>query len=192
MSFKFSKKSLEKLNHTKLHPDLRQLMLEAIKNSPIDFSVIETVRTVEQQKINVAKGAGGIIGQIKTKTPSVVGCIAWNSITTNRAANQYSPGAIVANIQIDGKYARCYRKANMSFSDIAMKLVDHEDIENGRPALPEYEGVTADANQYAYHGKAAAADATVSSVAKTLGWDETVWDLTGNLPVLKKVESGSN
>ena len=35
-------------------------------------------------------------------------------------------------------------------------------------------------------GKAAAADATVSSLAKAAGWDETVWDLSGNLPVLKK------
>lgn len=56
MSFKFSKKSLEKLNHSKLHPELRKLMLEAIQNSPIDFSIIETVRTIEQQKINLAKG----------------------------------------------------------------------------------------------------------------------------------------
>lgn len=56
MSFKFSKKSLEKLNHSKLHPELRRLMLEAIQNSPIDFSIIETVRTIEQQKINLAKG----------------------------------------------------------------------------------------------------------------------------------------
>jgi hypothetical protein len=38
---------------------------------------------------------------------------------------------------------------------------------------------------YPYHGKAAAAGATVSSVAKQLKWDETVWDLSGDLPVLK-------
>ena len=37
----------------------------------------------------------------------------------------------------------------------------------------------------AYHGKAAAADATLSSVAKSLGWDETVWDLSKDLPALK-------
>jgi hypothetical protein len=73
----------------------------------------------------------------------------------------------------------------MEFSDVAMKLVDHEDVENGRPPLPTYEGTTADKNQYAYHGKAAAADATISSVAKSLGWDETVWDLSGAVPVLK-------
>ena len=54
--YSFSKKSLEKVNNPKLHPRLRELLIEAIATSPIDFTVIETVRTVEQQKINVAKG----------------------------------------------------------------------------------------------------------------------------------------
>ena len=136
-------------------------------------------------EINVSRGAGGIVGQVKTQAPSVEGCIAWNSISTNRTAAQYSPGAIVGNIQVNGKFAQCYRKADMLFSDVAMTLVDHEDIENGRPELPVYEEVAADANQSAYHGKAAAADATISSVAKSLGWDETVWDLSGAVPTLK-------
>lgn len=54
--FKFSNKSLDKLNNVKMHPRLRTLMLEAIKTSPIDFTVIETVRTLEQQRKNLAKG----------------------------------------------------------------------------------------------------------------------------------------
>ena len=54
--FKFSKKSLERLNNSKVHPKIRQLMNEAIKYSPVDFTVIETVRTIEQQKLNVARG----------------------------------------------------------------------------------------------------------------------------------------
>jgi len=54
--YSFSKKSLEKLNNPKVHPKIKQLMLEAIKTSPIDFTIIETVRTIEQQKLNVAKG----------------------------------------------------------------------------------------------------------------------------------------
>lgn len=54
--FKFSKKSLEKINNPKLHPKLKLLLTEAIKTSPIDFTVIETVRTLEQQRIYVAKG----------------------------------------------------------------------------------------------------------------------------------------
>ena len=54
--YKFSNKSLERLNNPKVHPKIRQLMNEAIKYAPIDFTVIETVRTVAQQKLNVAKG----------------------------------------------------------------------------------------------------------------------------------------
>jgi peptidoglycan L-alanyl-D-glutamate endopeptidase CwlK len=61
MSFKFGAKSLKLLNNAKLHPKLRHLMNEAIKTSPIDFTIIETVRTIEQQKINVAKGVSKTI-----------------------------------------------------------------------------------------------------------------------------------
>ena len=65
--------------------------------------------------------------------------------------------------------------------------MDHENITNANPPQPDYvasltENQTA---QQAYHGKAAAADATISSVAKTLGWDETVWNLSGDVPTLK-------
>lgn len=54
--FKFSKKSLDKINNIKFHPKLKLLLNEAIKTTPIDFTVIETVRTIEQQRIYVAKG----------------------------------------------------------------------------------------------------------------------------------------
>ena len=38
---------------------------------------------------------------------------------------------------------------------------------------------------FPYHGKAAAAGATASQVAKALGWDENIWDLSGALPFFK-------
>jgi hypothetical protein len=47
---------------------------------------------------------------------------------------------------------------------------------------PSYSTAT---HQQAYHGKAAAADATISSVAKSLGWPEDIWDLSGEVPTLK-------
>ena len=40
-------------------------------------------------------------------------------------------------------------------------------------------------NQCAYFGKSAAATATVSSIAQTLGWSSDVWDFSGALPQLK-------
>ena len=36
-----------------------------------------------------------------------------------------------------------------------------------------------------WHGKAAAAGTTASQAAKALGWDETIWDLSGDEPKLK-------
>jgi hypothetical protein len=37
-----------------------------------------------------------------------------------------------------------------------------------------------------YHGKAAAAGATLSSVAQTAGWSADVWDFSTDIPSLKK------
>ena len=36
-----------------------------------------------------------------------------------------------------------------------------------------------------YHGKAAANGATASSVARSIGWSETTWDLSGSVPALR-------
>lgn len=54
--YKFGKKSLERLNDKNFHPVLKLLMEKAIETSPLDFTIIETVRTKEQQIINIKKG----------------------------------------------------------------------------------------------------------------------------------------
>lgn len=54
--YSFSVKSLNLLNHPKFSPTLRLLLMEAIKDSPIDFTVLETVRTLERQKELKASG----------------------------------------------------------------------------------------------------------------------------------------
>lgn len=54
--YSFSTKSLNLLNHPKFSPTLRLLLMEAIKDSPIDFTILETVRTLEKQKEYLAKG----------------------------------------------------------------------------------------------------------------------------------------
>lgn len=53
MPFVFGKKSLERINNPKFHPKLKLLLTEAIKTSPVDFTVLETVRTLAQQKVYV-------------------------------------------------------------------------------------------------------------------------------------------
>ena len=52
----FSVKSLNLLNNPNFSPTLRLLMTEAIKDSPLDFTVIETVRTREKQIEYIKKG----------------------------------------------------------------------------------------------------------------------------------------
>lgn len=53
--FTLSQRSLERLQG--LHPDLVAVVKRAIEITPIDFSVIEGVRTVERQKQLLAAGA---------------------------------------------------------------------------------------------------------------------------------------
>ena len=78
------------------------------------------------------------------------------------------------------------------------ELFDHADTSPSAPlvepynfgdtpvALSETEGDTEDFKWFSpYHGKAAAAGSTISSLAKTIGWDEAVWDLSGDKPMLK-------
>ena len=136
--------------------------------------------------IKGSRGLGGIVGHVKGAGGEISGCIAWNSkIEGDRAATNWACGAIIgaAHAQGVGTYKNCWRRADMVLVDVAMKLTDHEDVINARPPFPEY--APADKTQNAYHGKAAAAGATLSSVAKAAGWDETVWDLSKDVPVLK-------
>lgn len=50
----FGSKSLSKLKG--VHPDLVRVMMEAIKDSPVDFSIISGVRTTAEQKALYAQG----------------------------------------------------------------------------------------------------------------------------------------
>lgn len=132
-------------------------------------------------------GAAGLVGTINNGEGSeITGSIAWNKeIVCNRTAlNKWAPGGIIGAANKAGKFAKCYRRADMTLTDLegGMVLVDQDDIDGATPPAPSY---STENTQFAYHGKAAAADATVSSVAKSLGWDESVWDLSGDLPKLK-------
>lgn len=55
MTRRYSKRSLSNLKG--IHPDLRRVIDRALQESPLDFIVIEGLRTVERQKQLVASGA---------------------------------------------------------------------------------------------------------------------------------------
>ena len=119
-------------------------------------------------------------------------CIAWNEAIYSDVADEsvhYSAGAVVGFTSLKNYLIDCVRKADLAFSDCPGNsnnvLVDHD---NASPDNPLKEAVVSAGStnyNFPYHGKAAAAGATASQVAKTLGWDETVWDLSGTLPFFK-------
>ena len=55
MTRKFGSRSLK--NMVGIHPDLRRVLDRALQDSPLDFSVIEGLRTLDRQKQLVASGA---------------------------------------------------------------------------------------------------------------------------------------
>ena len=95
-----------------------------------------------------------------------------------------------------------YRNPEMTLQvyrcDLLNNLFDHENADPSHPLVQPYnygdapvqlsetEGDTEDFKWFSpYHGKAAPAGATISSLARTIGWDESVWDLSGDKPMLK-------
>lgn len=114
--------------------------------------------------------AGGIIGRVGFADSKVSNCIAWNADLTANAKSLV--GAVIGSLEKDGEYASCVRRADMVVNGTSVAVADQDDIKTVAAAT-------------AYHGKAAAAGKTASAVAKELGWDETIWDLSKDVPALK-------
>lgn len=82
MSYHFSKKSLDRMKG--LHPDLVRVMKLAISRSPIDFTVLEGLRTTERQRELVAKGASKtmnsrhLTGHAIDVAPLLNGVVSWD------------------------------------------------------------------------------------------------------------------
>ena len=59
---------------------------------------------------------------------------------------------------------------------------------NAGPGAPLVVGTNT--YDFAYHGLAAPADATVTSLARSLGWSDSVWDFSTPIPTLKAGTGG--
>ena len=172
-------------------------------------------------KVHGSFGIGGIGGYfcMAKATPKDVdpgnifeNCIAWNEeIRANSPWNadgnlgnpnpgdlaHYSCGAIVGWTAVRNTLRSCYRNPAMKYNEAiffdysdAFSLYDQQDVS---PSSPLVVVEVAGANyNYPYHGKAAATGKTVSQIAKGLGWSSSVWDFSGELPVLKAKVAGSD
>lgn len=141
-------------------------------------------------------GVGGIVGRAgglvwnangNGYDNTIESCIAWfDNITATRGdENGGSSGIIVGYTGTKNTLKNCWRKPTATLTaKYCSEIYDQEDADattplviNAVPSMYTY--------IYPYHGKAAEASATASSLAQSLGWSTDVWDLSGSEPKLK-------
>ena len=141
---------------------------------------------------------GGIIGRAANGKSTaadqdykntVSACIAWNPQVKTSASSyltdKYSGAAIVGFTGTKNVLQNCIRRADMTFKDClqANVLIDQENSSSTKPLATKNTDTLP--YNYPYHGKAAASGATLSSVATSLGYDSSIWDLSKDTPSLK-------
>lgn len=160
----------------------------------------EVLNCWSKATISCQRVAGGIAGRCahdgwnakatdaqKTSNITISKCIAWNpSIIATEQGDvngKGSSGAVVAYTYIKSTLSDCYRLATMAFSGPYAECnpVDQPNVSDSSPLTV---GVQ-DTYCYPWHGKASGSGATISSLAITLGWDSTIWNLSGSEPTLK-------
>lgn len=141
-------------------------------------------------------GVGGIVGRAgglvwnangNGYNNTIESCLAWfDTITATRGdENGGSSGIIVGYTGTKNSLKNCWRKSTATLTaKYCSEVYDQEDADAATPlvinAVPSMYTYI-----YPYHGKAAEASATASSLAQSLGWSTDVWDLSGSEPKLK-------
>lgn len=141
-------------------------------------------------------GVGGIVGRAgglvwnangNGYDNTIESCIAWfGNITATRGDdNGGSSGMIVGYTGTKNTLKNCWRKPTATLTaKYCSEVYDQEDADATTPlvisAVPsKYTYI------YPYHGKAAEASATATSLAQSLGWNADIWDFSGSEPKLK-------
>lgn len=141
-------------------------------------------------------GVGGIVGRAgglvwnangNGYDNTIESCIAWfGNITATRGdENGGSSGIIVGYAGTKNTLKNCWRKSTATLTaKYCSEVYDQEDADATTPLVvaPVPSTYT---YIYPYHGKAAEASATASSLAQSLGWSTDVWDFSGSEPKLK-------
>lgn len=164
--------------------------------NPLTIQNCYSTASVEGMRV-----VGGIVGYAGSKEPtSVMKCIAWNEMikATGTNHNQYSSGAVVARTYVFHTLKDCYRIPDINFScmfqdieGVEAYVCDQDNADSNNKLIVGTYGEDGSiykenecSNWYPYHGKTAMAGVTLSSVARSLKWDETIWDLSSALPKL--------
>ena len=105
MSFKFGKRSLTRLEG--IHADLRRVMDRAIAISPIDFTILEGMRTLDRQKKLLARGATTTLnsrhltGHAVDLAPLVNGEVTWAWPVYHELAPHIKRAAQIEEVDLD-------------------------------------------------------------------------------------------
>ncbi len=160
--------------------------------------------TAEVEGVSVVAGIVAYAARSKDPT-SVINCIAWNDRieATGVVNTDPSSGAVVGRTFTKHTLRDCYRKQTLDFICeilntegewlLNASVCDQENADSETKIAVGTYGQSGsdyklnDCNDwYPYHGKTATAT-TVSSVARNLDWDESIWDFSGQLPRLKRL-----
>jgi len=121
-------------------------------------------------------------------------CIVWcDSLTArNGGTANYGNGAVAGFCAPTSTCEDCYRRPDLEIiakDATATEFFKFVDQPNSSATSPQQVGIECDYSttyKIPYNGKAAAAGKTASDVAQDLGWDQSIWDLSGDIPVLRK------
>ena len=122
---------------------------------------------------------------------SIESCIVWlDNITATRPASDTNvkagSGAVVGFTATKNVLKDCVRKSGMKLTaEFYSNIYDQENAGPSAPLVISEPSTSADYIIYPYHGKAAEASATATSLAQSLGWSADVWNLSGSEPKLK-------
>ena len=117
-------------------------------------------------------------------------CLVWTeSIQCEpETSNSYSSGVVVGcSDQNTVTFKNCLYRSDIVFkerNEVMGVLHDSDDIEYAKLPASTTDPMTYP-NAFAWHGRSAEPGTTASQAAKMLGWDEAIWDLNGDEPVLK-------
>ena len=122
---------------------------------------------------------------------SIESCIVWlDNITATRPASDTNTkagsGAVVGFTATKNVLKDCVRKSGMKLTaEFYSNIYDQENAGPSAPLVISEPSTSADYIIYPYHGKAAEASATATSLAQSLGWNADIWDFSGSEPKLK-------
>ena len=158
--------------------------------------------------VNGAFGLGGMVGFMGANSFTMNNSAAWNDAVnpTSHGQTNWSSGAVVGVTQPNCVITNVFRNPDMTLTVYCPPPTadwNHPDIDGTTTPLYQnsqtapftwgYATGTAasagtdnvDAGRWAYHGKVELGKTLSQLASTTLGWSSSVWDFSGELPVLK-------